>query len=123
MRWGPLSHFWRARLLSTVRTDTFREFFAWRRQQSRIKNSTLHKDVVLVRQILKHAVEQGLLTQLPRIPSVGTMTKNPRPWLTPSGWLHLNQVAGENAEFPTQRHAAGLAGSVRRRQGLRAGCA
>jgi hypothetical protein len=96
-KWSAIAAFWRARLLSTINTDTFKEFFAWRRR-SKIKNHTLHKDVVVIRQILKCAIEHELLGQLPRIPSVGTIEKNPRPWFTPSEWLHLNQVASERIQ-------------------------
>jgi integrase len=96
MRWGPIAPFWKARLLSTVDTGTFRDFFVWRRRTtSPITNGTLHKDTVLVRQILKYALDQEMLTQLPRIPPVGTVAKNPRPWFTPAEWSHLMQTATE----------------------------
>ncbi len=104
MRWGPIADFWRARLLSTVGTDTFREFFAWRRKHRPVKNHTLHKDVVLIRQVLKYAIEQDMITQLPRIPSVGTIETNPRPWLTPQEGLHLLSVAiGRIKTAPNKR--------------------
>jgi hypothetical protein len=94
MRWSPIAPFWRARLLSTVNTGTFKEFFAWRRRQSSVKNITLHKDVTVIRQILNYAIDQELLPQLPRIPSVGTIETNPRPWFTPVEWERLGYVAG-----------------------------
>jgi hypothetical protein len=45
--WSAIGAFWRARLLTTINTETFKEFFAWRRR-SKIKNHTLHKDVVII---------------------------------------------------------------------------
>jgi integrase len=98
MRWSPIAHFWRARLLSTVGTDIFKEFFAWRRQHTGVKTITIHKDTCLIRKLLKHAIDQGMLTTLPRIPSVGTIEKNPRPWFTPSEWAHLTQMAVQRIE-------------------------
>jgi len=49
--------------------------------------------VVLIRQILNYAVEEDMLAQLPRIPSVGTIDANPRPWLTKLEWAHLRRVS------------------------------
>ncbi len=58
-----------------------------------VKNHTLHKDVVLVRQILRHAIEQELIDQLPLIPKPGPIDANPRPWLEPQEWRHLCHVS------------------------------
>jgi hypothetical protein len=91
-KWSPIADFWRARLLSTVTTDTFKEFYRWRRRKD-IVNHTLHKDVVLIRQVLGYAVREGMLQQLPPIPSVGTIDKNPRPWLTPEEYERLRKAA------------------------------
>src|SRR2546421_262561 len=65
MKWGPIADFWRARTLSTVDTGTFKDFYGWRRRGKTIKNHTLHKDVVLLRQMLKHALNNELLKALP----------------------------------------------------------
>ena len=95
-KWGPIQHFWRARLLSDVTTATFKQFYTWRRSRGTdaesLSNNSLHKDVTLVRQILKHAVNDSLLTQVPVIPPSGKIDANPRPWLTLSEYKHLVEV-------------------------------
>jgi integrase len=104
MKWGPIADFWRARTLSTVSTHTFKEFYAWRRKGKSLKNHTLHKDVVLLRQVLKHALNNELLDHLPHIPPVGKIEANPRPWLTKNEWEHLRRVARKRIDdAPNQR--------------------
>ena len=89
-KWGPVADFWRALTLSTVGTQTFKAFYAWRRRNPKhpIKNHTLHKDVVLIRQVLKYALNSSLVETLPHIPPVGKIVANPRPWLTPQEMLN-----------------------------------
>jgi hypothetical protein len=94
MKWGPVARFWEARRVSEVTTQTFKEFYRWRRQQKPApKNPTLHQDVVLIRQILKYAVEEQHIPSICAIPSVGMIEPNPRPWLTRQEWEHLSQVS------------------------------
>jgi hypothetical protein len=96
MKWGPVARFWEARRVSEVTTQTFKEFYRWRRQQKPApKNPTLHQDVVLIRQILKYAVEEQHIPSICAIPSVGQIEPNPRPWLTRQEWDHLSQVSEE----------------------------
>ena len=58
--------------------------------------STLHKDLVTIRQALKHAVLEGWLATLPSpFPPVGKIAANPRPWLDPDEWTTLQRVAKE----------------------------
>lgn len=107
-RWAPIADFWRARTLSAVNAQTFREFFPWRRRNvARVKvaaNHTIHKDVILIRQILKHAIERELLEHLPLIPKVGKIESNPRPWLTRDEWQHLLSVSKSRiAGAPNER--------------------
>lgn len=96
-KWAPIAPFWRSRAVSSIKTQTFREFFTWRRSRNKrvdaVKNHTVHKDTVLVRQILKHAVEEDILEQLPVIPRIGKIEANPRPWLDPHEWRHLLHVS------------------------------
>jgi hypothetical protein len=89
MKWSPIEDFWRAKTLSTVSTQTFKDFYAWRRKGKTLKNHTIHKDVVLLRQVLKQALNDGVLDALPHIPPVGKIEANPRPWLTPQETRHL----------------------------------
>jgi integrase len=87
-KWAPIADYWKALQVRDVSAQTFREFYAWRRRKH-VSNHTIHKDVVLVRQVLKRAIEDGQLGALPIIPKVGEIAKNPRPWLTPSEWRLL----------------------------------
>lgn len=88
-KWSPISAYWRGVDVTALTAQTFRDFFTWRRRQKKVKPHTLHKDVILIRQVLKHAIEEGHLAALPPIPKVGGIIPNPRPWLTPLEWKHL----------------------------------
>jgi integrase len=96
-KWSPIAPFWRSRTVSTVKTQTFKEFFVWRRSRNRrvstVKNHTLHNDTVLIRQLMKYAVEDGMLEQLPVIPRIGKIEVNPRPWFEPHEWRQLLRVS------------------------------
>jgi hypothetical protein len=94
MKWGPIARFWEAKPVTEITALTFKEFFRWRRQQPNPpKNTTLHQDTILIRRILKYAVEEGHLPVLPPIPSVGAKPANPRPWLTETEWNELKALA------------------------------
>lgn len=83
MKWSSIARFWEALRVSEISTQTFKEFYRWRRQGKKPpKNSTLHQDVVLIRQILKFAVEEQHIPSIPAIPTVGKIDPNPRPWFT-----------------------------------------
>ncbi len=108
-KWGAVGPFWRARLVSEVTPQLFRDYFVQRGRESTQydkppSNSTLKKDAILLRLILKHAVEQGHLSQLPTIPSPGQIEANPRPWLTKAEWEHLDAESTTRIEkAPTKR--------------------
>lgn len=102
-KWQPIQHYWRTKLVSEVTPREIKAFHAWRRRQG-ISNHTLHKDSVLLRQILKYAVDQELLPQLPRFPEVGEIPPNPRPWLTPLEWQHLVKVAEARVVEAHEKH-------------------
>jgi integrase len=89
-KWSPVAEFWRALQVREVSTQTFRDFYAWRRRKQ-ISNHTLHKDVVLVRQVLRYAMDDPIkaISELPSVPKIGKIDKNPRPWLTQSEWRTL----------------------------------
>jgi hypothetical protein len=93
MKWGPISKFWRTILVQDVTTETFREFFASRRKRDKVKNNTLHKDTMVCRQVLNYCIEKEWIEKLPRIPEIGKIEPNPRPWLTPTEWKHLRLVS------------------------------
>lgn len=106
--WGPIQEFWREREIKAITPAVFKEFYA-RRRSSGIGNHTLHKNVTLVRQILKHCAEEELIDALPFIPRIGRIAHNPRKWLTPEEWKHLQGVSrqrikdAENARTRQQR--------------------
>jgi hypothetical protein len=89
-KWSPIEAFWRDVRVADISAQTFREFFAWRRG---VKPHTLHKDVVLVRQVLKYALEHDWLDRMPVTPRVGKIVANPRPWLTPDEWQQLAKIS------------------------------
>lgn len=90
-RWGPIQHFWRTLKLNEISSDTFEQFYRWRKK---VKAHTLHKDVCCVRQVLKYAeLKTDVGFVLPRIPKVGKILPNPRPWLSKSEWDRLRRLA------------------------------
>jgi integrase len=90
--WGPIQFYWRTLLLSEVSPKRFSDFYQWCRSKGN-SNHTVHKKTVVIRQILKYAMDQELLAQMPRVPAIGKIPPNPRPWLTPLEWQHLERVA------------------------------
>ena len=102
MKWSTIKSFWGPLAVTEITPQTFKDFYKWRRRTktpagTTIRNHSLHKDVMLIRQILKFAIEERQLTQLPLIPKVGAITSNPRPWLTPDEWRHLVATAEARA--------------------------
>jgi hypothetical protein len=102
-KWGAVGPFWRARLVTEVTPQLFRDYFLQRRKVSTQydkppSNSTLKKDAILLRLILKHAVELGHIPQLPSIPHPGEIVPNPRPWLTRQEWDRLFEKSKERIE-------------------------
>jgi integrase len=89
-RWGPIQEFWRTLTVSEVGPSTLKEFYRWRRK---VGPHTLHKDVVLIRQLLKFAIQEEHIERLPAIPKISSFNTNPRPWLTLSEWQHLMKVS------------------------------
>lgn len=108
-KWGPMAEFWRSWTVSEVDTQTFREFYRRRRQHRTrtgtvIANHTLHKDMMVIRQILTYAIEEGQLMKLPLIPKVGQINANPRPWLTKVQWDHLMGISLERIDAAANNH-------------------
>ena len=97
MVWGPLRVFWGEREIGKVTPTVFKEFYALRRTAG-IGNHTLHKNVTLIRQILKHCAEEEMIAALPFIPRIGKIAHNPRKWLAPDEWKHLQEVAPQQAK-------------------------
>jgi hypothetical protein len=117
MKWGPIGEFWRTVDVADVTTPKLKEFKKWRqRHKTRtgdpIKPHTIHKDLIVIRKILKFAVEEGHITQVPLFPSAGEIEANPRPWLTPAEWRTLLKVSAERINEAETKSAR------RRRQDL-----
>jgi integrase len=104
-RWGPVKAFWAPLRLMEIGPKTFRAFYAWRRRTTKhVKAHTLHKDTVIVRQILKHAVADEQLDHLPMIPSPGKIEPDPPPPLSEAEWQHLCAVSQKRiGEAPNVR--------------------
>lgn len=88
-RWSPIAPYWRAKALAEITSETFEDFYSWRK----VKNHTLHKDVVLIRQVLHYAALKHPGYVPPLIPKVGKIEPNPRPWLTKVEWEKLTAVS------------------------------
>jgi len=100
MKWGPIAAFWETKVVTEINASTFKEFYRWRRaQKTRFdeapKNHTIHKDVILLRQILKYAIEEEHISVLPAVPKIGRIQDNPRPLLTAQEWEHLRKMSEE----------------------------
>jgi hypothetical protein len=104
-RWSPIADYWRTLRIADIEPSTFKAFYAWRRKRRKgITAHTLHKDIVTIRQVLKHAAMNGQLTGLPLIPKPGKIEANPRPWLTRDEWLRLaTQAVLRIADAPNVR--------------------
>jgi hypothetical protein len=103
MKWSPIKEFWRTIRVTDINAATFKDFYRWRRTGStrtgtKLKNHTLHKDVILLRQLLKYAHEEEHIDALPPIPKIGSIEVNPRPWLTEQEWEHLCHVSEQRIE-------------------------
>jgi integrase len=100
MKWSTIQDFWRTLVVTEITTRTFRDFYAWRRRMKTrtgetVKNHSIHKDMMVIRQTLKYAIEEGHITALPIIPKVGKIESNPRPWLSRDEWSLLAAVSAK----------------------------
>lgn len=95
--------------VAEITTPKLLEFIQWRRTQSprgrstnpRITSNTLHKDLVTLRQILKYAVARGVIERVPEFPGahiIGSIEKNPQPWLDKAEWQRLIKVAEQRVK-------------------------
>lgn len=97
-KWGAVAPYWRAVPVTDVTAAKVREFYATRRRHKTQygdvpTNNTLAKDVTLLRAILKYAIEERHLSELPPLPKPGKIVDNPRPWLTKDEFDDLLTVA------------------------------
>ena len=101
-RWNAIHDFWGRKSIHSITPSAFHEFYA-RRRRNNISNHTLHKDVTLIRQILKYCAETELLTSLPIIPRIGKIAHNPRKWLDRVQWEILHKASRLRIEQATER--------------------
>ena len=84
--------------LSKITTSKIEEFKAWRVAESVggkiIAQSTIHQDLVALRQVLKRAERQGWIQKLPEFPE-NKIKLNPRSWFDADEWKHLLAVSQE----------------------------
>jgi integrase len=102
-RWKTTREFWHDPLrdhvvyVRDVDSPKLLEFVNWRKERMPdITASTLHKDLVRIRRVLKHAVMRGAIPTIPLFPGsaqIGSIQKNPRPWLELHEWRHFQEVA------------------------------
>ena len=99
-RWNGIRDFFRDMDVADVGSKVLRQFLDKRRdtaakREKTLTASTLHKDLVVIRQILKAAVLEEWIPTVPMFPSVGRIPANPRPWLDQDEWLALRRKAKE----------------------------
>ena len=90
--WGVCREFWADIPIDDVSPKLFKEFFSKRRAKG-IGNHTLHKNITLIRQLLKHCAEEEIISVVPFIPRVGKIEHNPRKWFSLEEWQHLQKVS------------------------------
>lgn len=92
-KWSPIHHFWGPLLVRDVTTQSFHEFIAWRRKRDKVSTHTLHKDITLIRQLLKFSAESSVIGSIPYIPRLEKIRSNPRKWFDKSEWQTLLKVS------------------------------
>ena len=98
VQWSVIRSFFADVDCAGITTRTIKQFIECRQHDARkdgrtLKPSTLYKNLVAIRGILKAAQEEGWISQIPDFPSVGSIKPNPRPWLEPEEWQTLERVA------------------------------
>jgi Phage integrase SAM-like domain len=102
-KWDAISEFFNGRDLEAITTPVLKEFIRWRKQRAQTKKitysaSTAAKDLVCLRRILHHAVEEGWLANLPLFPKRERIPANPRPWLDGDEWSRLQRIAKQRID-------------------------
>jgi hypothetical protein len=100
MIWSAIRSFWENRDILSITPTVFKEFYAVRRSTG-VGNHTLHKNVTLIRQILKHCAEEEMIAAIPFIPRIGKIEQNPKKWLSPDEWQHLRGVSRQRIKSAT----------------------
>ena len=100
MKWSAIQSFWGDRDILSITPTVFKRFYAVRRSEG-VGNHTLHKNVTLIRQILKHCAEEEMIPALPYIPRIGRIEQNPKKWLSPDEWKHLLKVSQQRIKSAT----------------------
>lgn len=106
-KWNAIRDFFRDQDVADVTSPVLNDFVKRRRAQKfrgkNISNSTIHKGLVTIRQILKWSILEGLVsTGLPLFPKAGKIKPNARPWLERNEWAHLQKVAQKRIDEAAQ---------------------
>jgi site-specific recombinase XerD len=78
-----------------------------------LSKSTRNKHIVVIRKVLKHAADAGILKALPRFPTIG-IDANPRSWFDRDEYKKLRDTAKKYAKEKYVAHAFVKGKSVRR---------
>jgi integrase-like protein len=78
-----------------------------------LSKSTRNKHIVVIRKVLKHAADAGILKALPRFPTIG-IDANPRSWFDRDEYKTLRDTAKKYAKEKYITHAFVKGKSVRR---------
>lgn len=106
-KWSLLHPHLRGLDLQDITTKWLRQLITRRQHAAKaqgraLARSTLHKDLIVLRGILAAALEEGWIDDIPAFPSLGKHQHNPRPWLEPHEWKHLQKVAKARIKEPNQ---------------------
>ena len=104
--------FFRTMDVSAITKQTINEYLASLADR-KLSKSTRNKHVGLIRKILKHASDSGILKSLPAFPAIG-QDSNPRSWFDRNEYRKLRQAAQSYSKQGYVGHAYVKGKSVRR---------
>jgi hypothetical protein len=98
--------------VSQITKQTINEYLASLASR-KLSKSTRNKHVGVIRKVLKHACDSGILKSLPSFPAIG-QDANPRSWFDRNEYRKLRQTAQSYAKLKYVGHAFVKGKSVRR---------
>jgi hypothetical protein len=98
--------------VSQITKQTINEYLATLADR-KLSKSTRNKHVGVIRKVLKHACDSGILKSLPSFPAIG-QDANPRSWFDRNEYRKLRQTAQSYAKLRYVGHAYIRGKSVRR---------
>ena len=70
------------------------------RTERNLSVSSLKKFVVCIRKVLKEAEKEGIISSVPRLPTIKTGNVNPRPWFSPEEYKRLLDACRDLRDNP-----------------------